>query len=196
MNFLFLLIWGFIQMWSSSVEVKTVMWKVTSDSQMEISGTTNINDFQCANLNYQGTDKLVSYSQEPNGTTKWNGMVSVSVNNFDCVNSIMTRDFKNTVQADQFPNIKIKFIDLKNQSNGSDELLEGMAEITLAGVCRRFPMQCKMVNKEGEGRQLIGSQCFLFSDFGLEPPEKFFGAIKVNDRVTVNFKIHLMPIES
>ncbi|MDN3667794.1 YceI family protein [Echinicola jeungdonensis] len=196
MNILILLIWGLLQIWWSPNEIKAEVWKVTSKSQMEISGTTNINNFLCTNLSYSGSDKLFSYSQPLTGNTEWKGEVAVSACNFDCVNSIMTKDFQKTVQADEFPKIKIKFIHMTNKSWDNKQILEGLAEITLAGASKQFPMQCKLVQKGENEMHLIGSQSFLFSDFGLEPPEKFFGAIKVNDRVTVDFVIHLKPFES
>jgi len=43
-------------------------------------------------------------------------------------------------------------------------------------------------------KHLEGHKDFKFSDFGLTPPEKLFGAIKVTDNVSVVFHLRLTAV--
>ncbi len=194
MTTILLMIWSFVQ-WGmiSAHDVKSVEWKVTEESQLEIKGTTNVNKFQCANMEYAGGDRLIEYRDPTNGDVRWDGEIVVMARNFDCFNPIMTKDFLKTVMEEDHPRIKIKFLQLHKKSR--DSQLQGTAEITFAGISRKFPINCSMIALEDGKRELQGSQTFLFSDFGMEPPEKFFGAVKVKDEVSVEFLIYLSQVE-
>ena len=41
-----------------------------------------------------------------------------------------------------------------------------------------------------------GNRTFLFSDFGLKPPQKLFGAVKVSDEISVDFHLELKKVNA
>ena len=170
----------------------TTLWNVSQESVVEVVGSTNVNKFQCNSLRYAGEDQLISVFYPDKKVTEWSGEVVILSKNFDCYNNIMTRDFHKTVLADEHPEIKVRFIQLKKYSTGDqEEQLEGQVEITLAGVTKRFPISCFMMNSAGGKTHLQGQQTLLFSEFGLEPPVKFLGTVKVKNSITVNFGLVL-----
>ncbi len=119
----------------------TTLWKVSQESVVEVVGSTNVNKFQCNSLRYGGEDQLISVFYPDKKVTEWSGEVVILSKNFDCYNNIMTKDFQETVLADEHPEIKVRFIQLKKCSTTNDEdQLDGQVEITLAGVTKRFPI--------------------------------------------------------
>ncbi len=175
-----------------SEESNTTLWKVSQESVVKINGSTNVNKFQCISLRYAGEDQLISVFYPEKNVTEWSGEVVIPSQNFDCYNKTMTKDFSETVLADEHPEIKVRFIQLKKySSNKEEEQFHGKVEITLAGVTKRFPISCFLRNRIGGGTHLRGQQTLLFSEFGLEPPIKFLGTVKVKNSITVNFGLVL-----
>lgn len=193
MTTILLIIWSVIQFCVDYPhDIKVVEWKVKEDSQLEIKGTTNINKFQCAAMDYSGKNRMTEYQDPDSGEAYWNGEIVVLTRNFDCFNPMITSDFRKTLMEKDHPKIKIKFLRLYKRN--MDNTLTGTAEITLAGISRKFFIDCRMSTAQGGIRELKGHQSFLFSDFGMVPPEKFFGAIKVNDIIFVEFLIYLSQV--
>lgn len=173
-------------------ETNTTLWKVSQESVVEVVGSTNVNQFQCNSLRYAGEDQLISVFYPDKKVTEWSGEIVILSKNFDCYNKIMTKDFKETVLADEHPEIKVRFIQLKKHSTShEEEQLEGQVEITLAGVTKRYPISCFMMNRIGGATNLRGQQTLHFSEFGLEAPVKFLGTVKVKNSITVNFGLVL-----
>lgn len=170
-------------------------WQVTGKSRVEISGTTNINDFHCLSVNYQGEDIMKESCSQSHSDSSLSGEIVMKSNGFDCHKSIMNKDFAKTVKANEFPEIGIRF--MKLEKNPSDqEVLSGEVEITLAGKSNTYAVTC-MIKEEGENtKQLEGYRLFRFSDFGLQAPRKLFGAIKVRDSITVAFNLELLKCKS
>ncbi|MCS5490683.1 hypothetical protein [Algoriphagus limi] len=170
-------------------------WKVASESEVVIVGKTNINTFECQSFKYSGKDVLTEILFPEQKYAVWSGEVVLSSDSFDCFNRIMTKDFHETVRAEEHPEIRVRFLDLVRKNLGTpQESLTGNVEITLAGVCRRFPISCKLF-KEEDGKTLLkGSQEVTFKDFQIDPPVKFLGAVKVQNSISVNFGLVLEKI--
>jgi len=173
--------------------LELVRWMVSEDSRLEIEGTTNISRYNCMLVDYSGADVLIQNDEAGLGTMSWAGEIVMKANNFDCFNPMMTKDFMKTVQAEVFPEIKIRFIELNGTDIPADkEAFYGKVDITLAGVTKRFPVSCLLLSVNKETKKLIGSQSFKFSDFGIDPPVKFLGTVKVRDEIKVNFELFLV----
>ena len=183
---------GILILEAPTEKTNTTLWKVSEESVVEVVGSTNVNQFQCNSLRYSGEDQLISVFYPDRKVTEWSGEVVILSKNFDCYNKIMTKDFKETVLAEEHPEIKVRFIQLKKHSaSNNEDQLDGQVEITLAGVTKRFPISCFMMNRSGGQTHLRGQQTLHFSEFGIEPPVKFLGTVKVKNSITVNFGLVL-----
>lgn len=172
---------------------EVINWKITSASLLEILGTTNISKFQCENYSNSGTEYLTQRLTANHGEVgQWNGEVLIKSTNFDCNNSLLTKDFKKTIEVDQYPTIKVKFLSLTKGSKTSNQAnLTGEVEITLVGISKKYPISCMFLAKNGDTALFSGERKILLSDFNIEPPVKFLGAVKVQDSVMVNFSLVL-----
>ena len=118
------------------------------------------------------------------------GGITLMASNFDCHNDMTTRDFKKTLRTENHPEVYIRFLQLKRQREQKPELT-GTMEIVIAGVSKRYPVTCLIKSAGNNEKHLEGTRSFKFSDFGLQPPDKLFGAIKVEDNISVNFHLRL-----
>jgi hypothetical protein len=110
-------------------------WVIDYNSQLMIHGKTNVSSFTCFISCYNSTDTL---NYELDTHTKnlifdKNKMV-IPVFNFNCGNSMITKDFRQTVNVDKYPYLNIAFLSLDR--NGDDDLASANMEITLAGVVK------------------------------------------------------------
>lgn len=170
-------------------------WSVQGSSTLVINGTTNVNSFECLSVNYEGEDTITEKCNDSTGVRTYNGRIVMQSTGFDCHHPIMTRDFKKTLDADKFPEIIIQFIDLETNPVLYDETqLFGTVEITMAGKSKQYEIACTVSLDEKGNKYLNGSQLFTFSEFGLDRPQKFFGAIKVRDEVSVDFHLKMDAI--
>jgi hypothetical protein len=74
------------------------------------------------------------------------------------------------------------------------ETLTGQVVIELAGVSRQFEMEYATTREDSTTVQLTGCRRLCFSDFGLQPPQKMGGLIRVDQSLDVQFILCLRQI--
>lgn len=167
-------------------------WHVTGASSLEIHGTSNVTSFVCASAYSKGKDLITERLDPVTGKWEIHGEVFLDVKGFDCRNRVMNSDFQATLQAETYPEIKVEFVNLTEVNTiGSSRKAAGYVEITLVGKTKRYPIISDLVLMDNYNSILKGEQIFRFSDFGLEPPQKGFGLVKVRDEITVSFELKL-----
>jgi hypothetical protein len=167
-------------------------WVIDYNSQLMIHGKTNVSSFTCFISCYNSTDTL---NYELNTATKnlifdKNKMV-IPVFNFNCGNTMITKDFRQTVNVDKYPYLNIAFLSLDR--NGEDDLASGKMEITLAGVVKTATIHFNLKPK-GDFIQLTGRHAVSFSDFNLQAPERMMGLVKVKEDLLVEFNLLIRPV--
>jgi len=167
-------------------------WLVEKTSTISIAGSTNVNRFCCQVNEYTGPDTIIL---NPVGAS-FLGTLSVNIEDFNCNNRIMTGEFKKTLKYHEYPRLKIRFISLERMPSfgAAVESVKGYVEVELAGICRKFEVTYSVCRKNDENLELVGYRVFGFSDFGLAPPHKMGGLIRVNDRLDVQFRLQLHQI--
>lgn len=167
-------------------------WNVTSASYLQIEGTTNINTFQCGSVYESGNDMIRERWDPYNEKWEIFGSIHLEVDNFDCQNRVMNNDFKNTLDYSNHPEIRVEFIDLKERRTmGNTRMAEGWVAITIVGKTRKYHIKSELELLDDHYSILRGKQIFTFSDFGLTPPQKGLGLVRVDDKLTVSFELIL-----
>ena len=163
-------------------------------SKLSIDGKTNVNAFTCAIAKYSGTDTLVLHEGGRNVRPVFvKGSVGLDASTFDCGMAIMTSDFRKTVKSDEYPAILIDFISFERTPRYAqqEENFKGILKISLAGITKLFEVDCSIEAKEDGMIHLKGERNFTFADFGLKPPSRMMGTIKVKQDLTVKFHLVL-----
>lgn len=116
--------------------------------------------------------------------------IVVPVKEFKCSNKIAFNDFLNLLRANQYPEITISIPEkfLRNLDRDDSSVLRNV-EITIAGITRKYNIQCVTQDNGEEGLKLIGSVRIDLKDLQIEPPVKYFGMVKIKNEVIVNFGI-------
>jgi hypothetical protein len=167
---------------------------VLPSSKLTIVGKTNVNSFTCAIAEYCGTDTLVLHEGGKNVRPVFvKGSVGLDASTFDCGMAMMTSDFRRTIKSDEYPAIVIDFISFERTPRYEHkvETFKGILKISLAGVTRLFEVDCSIEAKPNGNIHLKGGRQFTFADFGLTPPSRMMGAIKVYDELKVSFHLVL-----
>lgn len=193
MHILLLVVLTYCSIPNTAIERAEIkIWKIDAQSVIEIAGSTNVSSFRCESKNYQGGGILEETYFPDKNLSEWSGEISIKTVNFDCFNAMMTRDFRETLQMENHPEITVRFLNLiKVSENINQENLTGEVEITLAGVSKTYPVSCVFLAKNGSKALLTGERRLLFTDFKIDPPVKFLGTIKVRDSIDVNFGLVL-----
>ncbi|WP_316766438.1 YceI family protein [Pedobacter frigiditerrae] len=166
-------------------------WVISENSSLSVNGTTNINKFSCAILQYPKTD-TVTVAQDKNNKIVLSGLLNIEVKNFDCSNMMMTKQLLKTLQDEKFPILRIKFLSLKETPSldQGKSFIKGNVEIVIAGVAKRFEI-CYQLKMKNNSLELIGLQPINFSDFNLSPPKKMGKLIQAKDQLIVAFSLKM-----
>ena len=112
---------------------------------------------------------------------------------FDCHNRVMTRDFEQTIKANEFPELRIVFFRLK-QHKSKLALITGVIEVTVAGKTKMSALTATISSDKNGSKHIEGDHFFRFSNFEIEPPRKLLGAVRVEDKFLVRFHLVLREI--
>ncbi len=167
---------------------------VLPNSTLSIDGKTNVNSFTCSIAKYAGSDTLVLHEGGKNTRPVFvKGSVGLDASTFDCGMALMTSDFRRTINSDKYPAIVIDFISFERTPSYSqkEEKFKGILKISLGGVTKLFEVDCSIEAKPNGLIHLKGGRNFTFADFGLTPPSRMMGAVKVKEDLTVKFHLVL-----
>ncbi|RZK57753.1 MAG: YceI family protein, partial [Pedobacter sp.] len=166
-------------------------WVISENSSLIVNGSTNINKFSCAILQYPKTDTVI-VSQDKTNKIMLSGSLNIEVRNFDCNSMMMTKQLRKTLQDDKFPILRIKFLSIKETPNLDQRksFIKGNVEIVIAGVAKRFEI-CYQLKMKNNSLELIGFQPINFSDFNLIPPKKIGKLIQAKDQLIVAFLLKM-----
>jgi hypothetical protein len=170
-------------------------WIIDPQSRLAIHGTTNINTFKCMLDSYDLYDTLeyISARSSIEMTLNRNRM-RIPVRSFNCGNRQITKDFWQTLQSEKYPELEICFRSFRRNNITDKTYVDGVVDITLAGVTKRYLIRyfARIPNKETI--LLTGLQTVNFSDFKLEPPQKMMGLIQVQESLEVEFNLMLRTL--
>jgi hypothetical protein len=168
-------------------------WIIDRESQLFIYGSTNINNFTCSIHSLTKADTLeYEIKGNPGELIFQKNLMVIPVTNFDCGNTLITRDFLQTLKSHEYPNLNVRFLTLEQAPIGED--VKGKVVITLAGVSRHYTIDYSLTKGGNPKMQLSGKHTVSFTEFGLEAPQKLMGLIKVEEYLEVEFRMILRPL--
>lgn len=175
--------------------VPIAKWKVEKNSTLLVKGKSNVNSFTCTINEYTKNDTLIC-SNDVSKSVRLKGEMRMDVLRFDCHSGMLTKGLRQTLKADEYPIMMIRFLSLERMPIllTKEESVKGWIEVELAGAVKRFELTYSFNKNSGGNIQLDGGRTFCFSDFQLSPPKKFGGLIKIKDEFVVRFQLLLRPV--
>jgi hypothetical protein len=156
--------------------------------KLTIYGKSNVNDFSFVfenNSEALHTEKVLT--KKTNQKTEY----LFPVKRFKTDNKCIQNDFLNMIQADRFPNIVFSIDNEQIELLASDNICDSInAMISIAQESKQIWIPIKK-DEQIKGVFVTGKIDLLLTDFNLTPLSKFFGLVKVENNVIIDFKINL-----
>jgi polyisoprenoid-binding protein YceI len=153
-------------------------------SKVWFDGTSNVRGFTCSTQSLQA-DVNAEPGSEPASIVKAASLV-IPVGSLDCRNGTMNEHMRKALKADENPQIKWRMTSY--QVEGTSVSIQGF--LTIAG--KENPVELKGTGSADNGvLRFKGTKQLKMTEYGVKPPKMMFGAMKVNDPVTVGFDIAL-----
>ena len=151
--------------------------------EVTITGSTNINHFQ---LSY--SENHFSAIQE-NGQPQNKFSVNIPARKIGAGSKAMLNDFLKMINAYKYPDIKITLDEDISKEMDATAAADHQIGLTLNGKTNTYICHSTSTEYNQDQWCLVGRLQFKLSDFGIDPPKKIFGIVKVEDAVFINFKI-------
>jgi hypothetical protein len=155
---------------------------------LTIFGKSNINNFS---LIFDKNSKSPPYE---NIKTKKNNQSTeflIPVERFKTVNRCIENDFLNMIQAKKFPYISFMIDNVQIDQLKSENRCDSInAIITITSESKQFRIPIRRINNFSRDQSFTGEIELLLSDFNLTPLSNFFGLVKVDNNVIIDFKIN------
>ncbi|KAB5487533.1 MULTISPECIES: YceI family protein [Flagellimonas] len=181
----------FIGAFFSAPERETRVW-VAPESEVVIKGTTNVNAFTCRyNVQELEVPVQLTYNEKVEQIQFKNAKLKLANDCFDCGGKAINKDFRELLKTERHPQVELRLLHVDPLESDAQKIGVGM-EITIAGVARKYQTTLNCV--QAGDICVNGSLDLLLSDFGLEPPRKVLGMIKVDNKIKVQFSLKLKEI--
>lgn len=171
-------------------------------SRFWIHGEATTHDFTCRVTEVKGSARIsapqdtirpVAHTTESDKGNEPEVEVRVPVRAFECGNSRMTRDLQETLEMKKHPEIRFNLLDATVKPT-TDTLaewsqVEVMGPLTISGTERLVRIDTR-TRALGNGTfRIRGCLPVNMTYFGIEPPTKAFGLIRVQNEIRVQFDI-------
>lgn len=165
---------------------KKGVWSVSRESAIRISGSSNVNRFTLSNDRYESRDTLIVRQLADGSLVFEKGLLHIPVKNFRNNNPVLLRDFKNLLQSNRYPDMKLNFKSISSITLKQGQEVLAEVEITLKDkkICRSIRFTTK---RTGNRITFCGNETMKFSDFGLQAPKNVMGFINVKNELDVQF---------
>lgn len=158
---------------------------ILPESQLMITGDTNITDFRCSfDSEMLPSNCAVSFTRNGDGYSFKNANLVLNNLGFDCGNRQINKDFHALLQTEEYPSIELELKKIRLQG---DESAIAQVVIHIAGKKNSYEVPVKVLSNPAtcfEGKLKLD-----INDFGLQPPRKAFGLIKVKEDIEISFNL-------
>ena len=166
--------------------------RVAPDSKVVISGTTNVNGFTCRyNLKEMELPIRLAYNDSAEQIQFSNAQLKLANDCFDCGGKAINKDFRDLLKTEEHPEVELRLLYVDPPQPNDPKIGVGM-EIKIAGTARIY--ETRLYCKQQGDIRVDGTIPLKLTDFGLEPPRKVLGMIKVHDEIKVQVALRLKEI--
>lgn len=169
---------------------------IDKNSVLQLNGTTNVSSFSCKCKEAYRPQSFSLRNSLSDILEFTATSLPLEIAALDCGNKKMNSDMQKALNAQTYPKIKVELLKVQVEEDCFvlDECVED--NLTTAKVYTQISMNGKSkyywinveVRKEAAHRLFVKGQKRLnMVDFGIKPPEVFFGAVKVNSAIDIVF---------
>ncbi len=157
------------------------------DNFIQIDGSTNVNHFH-----FVQEIQAIQNPSEKQAHSVDSISLQIPAKEFEPSNPKMYEDFLEFIRAEQYPYIDIMILfETKATDIGQKTKITPEVEVKLAGKRQVYQIPGKIYQCRDRNLHISGEISIDLKDFGLKPPTKFLGMIKVSNEVFINFGLTL-----
>lgn len=166
-----------------------------SQDRVWFTGSSNIRSFTCAasQVNVSAEAALEDFTRTKNDglPAVKRAALEVPVRSLDCGIGLQNSHLFETLGASAHPSITFVLSDYVVKANREIQMT---GALRIAGVERIVALQGKVL-RSADGRLLLsGAREIDVRDFGVQPPKRFLGLLRVRKEVTVHFLVAVRPL--
>jgi polyisoprenoid-binding protein YceI len=170
---------------------------IRPESRVWISGASNIRHFTCKARALSGAIDLRGVVTDAPVLTGTNAAtepsLSVTVGKLDCGLGRMNRHLRDALRGAQYPRIDFRLATYEVDLKAATPAARIAGVVTIAGVERPVTATAAVHADSLGTLHIRGSYVIRPTDFGVAPPRRFGGLLRVRDRITVHFDVALDP---
>lgn len=184
----------FLPLFSIANSGNAYYFSVNENSWVNISGTTNVNSWQCLSSgNIPGGFVVVELCRSSNTMKFSDAGLKIDITGFKCSNRLMNKDVHRALGADSNPYIEINLLKAQSHKAFSPSSNRGSmkatVEIALNGTLRIVEINIDWYKLDGFRFIIAGTQKLLMSDFKIDPPTPLMGIVKADNSIEIEFHL-------
>ena len=173
-------------------------------SSLWLEGTSNLHEFESStsqvvvaftrNPETQNATDAASLEAMIRGSALRGLDLNVPVTTLHSKKSGLDKNLYKALHADDYPQIRFHLARYTVTPRATGDTLNIHAEgmLTIAGKDQPSSLEAR-VYRGDRGVWLEGSEALLMSSFGIKPPTMMLGTLRVNDKITVRYRLLLAP---
>lgn len=177
---------------NSSSEVQNVSVCLLPSSTISIDGKTNVNRFSCSyTCPFDTLLFPMSARDDQEKSFVCREEIQLKVMFFDCGIAMMNKEFRELLQVEEYPVISIQLEGFYYHQDLCNWMAKSKVRIAKEEKAIDLPLMVQ--SQSGYGLKITqGSVALNLEDFGITPPVKFGGLVKVDQDVEVAYEFHLL----
>ena len=178
-----------------SLKNLSITFSIVPGSRITVDGSTNVNLFSCFSENTVAhSPVLVTPSSSHTSATLEGAVIKTKTQTLDCANAAMNENLYDALHSESYPYIIVEITEVRSADGKPLSFTKGQdlvtkLNLTLAGRKKMNTVYLNVVNEGSGNYHFIGSHKITLSSYGIDPPKAFFGLVKVDDNITVQFNL-------
>ena len=171
---------------------------VANSDKVWFSGSSNIRRFTCyakqVNVSAEAAPEEFARTRNDGVTAVRSGAVSVPVRSLDCGIGLQNSHLFETLSASRYPDISFTLSDYLIERADGESRVRMNGHLRIAGNERDVVIHGSVFRAPSGQLMLRGDRLIDVRTFGVKPPRRFLGLLRVRDEVTVHFEVVVRPL--
>jgi polyisoprenoid-binding protein YceI len=169
-----------------------------SSDKIWFTGSSNIRRFTCranqVNVSAEAAPEEFDRTNTDGLPAVRSAALQVPVKSLDCGIGLQNAHMFETLDASTYPSISFRLSDytVERADGASNVRMQGLLRI--AGTERGVVIHGSVFRNSAGELTLRGAREIDIRDFGIKPPRRFLGLLRVRNEVTVHFEVAVRPL--